>query len=78
MNMNKARRKTLEEIHSKLSDLRDLLEEVKSDEEEAFANIPESLQGSERYEISESAIENMDSALSSLEEALDSIESAAE
>lgn len=76
--MNKNRRKALEEIRTQLSDLYDLLEEVKGEEEEYRDNMPENLQNSERHEIAENACENMDSALSSLEEALDYIESAAE
>lgn len=76
--MNNQRRKTLEEIHNKIADLRDLLEEVKDEEECYRDNMPENLQSSARYEIAENACDNMDSAISSLEEALDYIESASE
>lgn len=76
--MNKPRRNSLNNLYEKLAELRELLEEVKAEEEEAFDNIPESLWGTERYEISEQAIENMDLALDSLDEALSYIESAAE
>lgn len=76
--MNKQRRTAIEDIRSQIETLRDLLEEVKSEEEEYKDNMPENLQGSERYEIAENACYNMDSALSSLEEAMDYLESAAE
>lgn len=76
--MNKIRRKTLNELFDKLAELRDLLEEVKCEEEDYRDNMPENLQNSERYEIADNACYNMDSAISSLEEALDYIEEAAE
>lgn len=76
--MNKIRRKTLNELYDKLAELKELLEEVKCEEEDYRDNMPENLQNSERYEIAENACDNMDSAISSLEEALDYIESAAE
>ena len=76
--MNKQRRKTLNELYDKLAELRDLLDEVKCEEEDYRDNMPENLQNSERYEIAENACDNMASALSSLEEALDYIESATE
>ena len=76
--MNKIRRKTLNELYDKLAELRDLLEEVKCEEEDYRDNMPENLQNSERYEIAENACDNMDSAVCSIEEALDYIESAAE
>ena len=53
--MNKIRRKALQEIFDKLSALSDELESIKEEEDESRENMPESLQGSERYEQSESA-----------------------
>ena len=46
------------------------------DETEAFDNTPESLEGTERYEISENAIDSMENAMEALEEASDSISNA--
>ena len=76
--MNKPRRNALNKLYEKIDELKTLLEDVLAEEQEAFDNIPESLEGSERYCISEAAIENMESAVSSLEEALEYVESAAE
>lgn len=71
--MNNARRKALTAVLNELADLRSRVEEVRSDEEDAFENLPENLQyGSERGEQMESAIARLDDALA----AFDEIESA--
>ncbi len=67
--MNRERRTAIDGIIEKLNDLRDEIERVKDEETEAFENLPESLQGSERGQA-------MESAMSSLEEAYDSVDSA--
>lgn len=99
--MNKARRKELSEVIKALSTMQDKddlysiiydLENIKSDEEDYYDNIPENLQYSQRAEDSEQAIENMDDALDllndvyeadefdkddeSIQEAIDKIEDA--
>lgn len=76
--MNKVRRAMINDIYDKIAELKDCLEAVKAEEGEYKDNIPENLQGSERYEIAEEACDNLDSALYSLDEALDYIESAAQ
>lgn len=76
--MNKIRRKTLEQVYEKLADIRDIIDEVKDEEACAKDNLPESLEGSERYESMAEAVENLEDALSSIEDALDYIESAME
>lgn len=76
--MNKIRRKALQEIYDKLSDLREELETIKDEEDESQENMPENLQGSERYEQSETASGNIDEAMEYLSSACDSIESAME
>ena len=76
--MNNTRRQRIEELSLQVADLKDLLEEIMSEEEEYRDNMPESLQTSERYEISETASDNMDSALSSLEEAIEYLDYARE
>ena len=76
--MNKIRRKALQEIYDKLSDLREELEAIKDEEDESRENMPENLQGSERYEQSETASGNIDEATEYLSSACDSIESAME
>ena len=76
--MNKARRKSLQEILDKMDELRSMLETLKDEEEEYRDNIPENLWGSERYEKADEAVDNLDSALDSFDEIADYIESAME
>lgn len=76
--MNKARRKALDEVISKIEEAKELLENLQAEEEEYRDNIPENLQGSERYEAADAAVDNMSSAADALDEAISSIESAQE
>lgn len=46
--MNKARRKQIEEVISKLGDIRDEIQQISEDEMEAYDALPESLQDGER------------------------------
>lgn len=67
--MNKARRKELEELYDIIYEAKDRLEMLHDEEEEYRDNIPENLQGSERYVRAEKAADALDSAMSSLEDA---------
>lgn len=69
--MNKVRRNQIEEILVKLADIQNDIECISEDEQEAFDNLPESLQYSERGDNMQEAIDNLDYALSSLEEVID-------
>ena len=71
--MNKQRRKELDTIYRKIEDLMQDLETVCGEEQDAYDNLPESLQESDRGETMYNAIDNMESAMSSLGEALDYI-----
>ncbi len=74
--MNKLRRKALAAIMERLEEVKADLEMVAEEEEEAFDNIPESLEGTERYEAAEAAVENLQEAISSFEDLLSYIEEA--
>ena len=76
--MNKNRRKALKDLMDQLEDIKSSLEEIQSEEEDYRDNIPENLQGSERYEIADAACDNLSDAVSSLEDVISSIEAAAE
>lgn len=76
--MNKQRRKELNEIINKLSELRDDLESLTSEEEECYDNMPENLQYSEKGERIEAAVESLNDALDSIDNAIDSINEAIE
>jgi hypothetical protein len=72
--MNALRRKRLNDFIKVVEMIKEELESIKDEEQEYFDGIPDNLQSGERYEASESAIDNMDSAVSSLEEVISSIE----
>ena len=71
--MNKQRRKELDTIYRKIEYLMQDLETVCGEEQDAYDNLPESFQESDRGETMYNAIDNMESALSSLGEAMDYI-----
>ena len=66
--MNAERRKRIEKAVGMIADARSILEDVTSDEQEAFDNMPESIQASERGEKMEEFIEILEEAVSALEE----------
>ena len=64
-------------LESALTDIQDALEtlqEVRDEEEEAYDNLPESLQDGERGDMMQEAIDNLDDAIGSIEEAADTLE----
>lgn len=69
--MNKARRKAIEKIAEKLDELKSEFEGLRDEEQEAYDNMPEAFQESERGEIAENIIYNMDSILGNLEDLYD-------
>ncbi len=76
--MNKARRKELEEASAKLDEAKALIETASADEQSYYDEMPENLQGSERGERAESAVEALDEAASQVEEAISSLNTATE
>ena len=76
--MNKVRRADLEEIKTKIEEIKERLEIIRDDEQDYYDNIPENLEGSERYELSGEAIDNMDSALDSFNDIVAALEAAQE
>ena len=76
--MNKARRTKIDELSVKLEDIRAEIEMLHDAEEEAFNNLPEGIQSSERGELMDSAISSLEQAHSAIEEAMDALIVAAE
>ncbi|MFH1628246.1 MAG: hypothetical protein ABIE47_05920 [Pseudomonadota bacterium] len=76
--MNKARRTKIDELSVKLEDIRAEIEMLHDAEEEAFNNLPEGIQSSERGELMDSAISSLEQAHSAIEEAMDALMVAAE
>lgn len=69
--MNNKRRKEISKISSILEDVKFRLSVVVDEEQEAFDNMPESLQGSERGCESEEALDSMNDALDSIDSAIE-------
>ena len=66
--MNKERRKELEAIDTLIAAAKERLEMVRDAEQEAFDNLPESLQQGERGQAMEEAIGNLENTISNLED----------
>lgn len=60
--MNKERRDRLSDVIASLEEAKDLLEDVKNDEQDAFDNMPVGLQCSERGSKMEDYVELMEDA----------------
>lgn len=76
--MNKARRKTIEDIIEQLGTLKDQIECVREVESDAYDNLPESIQNSEKGEaISENASDlkqaasDLDNIMSTLQDIIE-------
>lgn len=83
--MNKERRKAIADIGKQLAEVQGRMEDImndidalKSEEEEYMENMPENMQGGERYEMAETACDNLDEAYSKLEEVKDGIDEVVE
>lgn len=73
--MNNKRRK---EIANTIRQIESIVSSILADEEEAFDNMPESLQYSERGDMSQEAQDNLSGAVDALEEAISYLEDARE
>lgn len=71
--MNKERRKNLEKVQEKLLEVQADLQWIREEEEDAFDNLPESLQDSEKGESMQEAISTMEEIDSSIQDAIDSL-----
>lgn len=76
--MNKDRRDRIAKIKEALEDLRGQIEDLQLEEQEAFDNMPESLQQSERGQASEAAADALQSAYDAADEAITNLETASE
>jgi flagellar biosynthesis chaperone FliJ len=57
-----------------MQEARELIEEMKDEEQEAFDNLPEGIQASEKVEMMENYISEMEDAISYLDDAVQSVE----
>ena len=60
--MNKERRKRLAEAFEKIGEVKEIIESVKDEEQEAYDNLPENFQNGERGEEMQGYIEMLDEA----------------
>ena len=72
--MNKERRNRITKAITKLEEMKNEIDEILLEEENAFDNMPENLQCSERGEESEEAINTLNEAIESLEDTINSLE----
>lgn len=75
--MNNDRRRQLEDVKDSLDEAIALLNDIKDEEQDAYDNLPESLQASANASKMTDAIDTIDDAISSVEEAQRHIEEAA-
>ena len=66
--MNKSRRSRLSELQTRLADIMADLDEIRNEEQDAYDNLPESIQYSERGDTMSDALDNMSEAASLLED----------
>lgn len=71
--MNNTRRKAIMKIAERLEELKTDFELLRDEEQEAFDNLPEGIQESERGEHMENIIYNMEEVLENLESAFDTM-----
>lgn len=74
--MDNKRRSRLRKAIGMLSNVTTTVESVCDEEQDCMDNYPENLQGSERFERMEDAVDNLNDALEKLEEAKEHIEAA--
>ena len=76
--MNRERRNRISDIMERLDAIQTELEEIRDEEQEAFDNMPESIQGSERGENMETGIDTMSECIDNLLTVVEQLEGVCE
>ena len=76
--MNNARRKEREKITAELECIKERIEAWQEEEQDAFDNVPESIQYGERGDKMQSAIDNLEYAADNIQDCLDNLCEASE
>lgn len=76
--MNAKRRKQIQDVWDKLDDLKSELESIMEEEQEAYDNLPESIQSTERGERMQEAADNLQNAIDAFDDVTSYLESAME
>lgn len=71
--MNKVRRKQLQEVYNWIRTVREDLSDILSEEQQAFDNMPENLQETERGQESDEIIDCLDDAVGAMDDAIEMI-----
>jgi polyhydroxyalkanoate synthesis regulator phasin len=74
--MNNKRRESITKLIGQIDDLKSQIETLTEEEQDAYDNMPESLQGGDKGDAAQTAIDALESAVGSLEEAVGSLEEA--
>lgn len=73
--MNKERRKAILDIRDGIDELKSRLEDVKSEEEEYKDNMPENMQGGDKYLEADISVDCLSNAILNLDDAVSELES---
>ena len=76
--MNNTRRKSLQELIEKTEGLKLEIEELRTEEEEYYNNMPESFQDGEKGDRAQTVIEYLDEAMTATGDVIENLTSAAE
>lgn len=76
--MNAYRRKRIEDLQSTLTSLRDEIQVLLDEEQDAFDNMPESLQQGEKGEKAQAAIDALEEAINACDETDSALDTAKE
>ena len=74
--MNNQRRVRVDDVIEKLRNIQSEIGDILSEEEEYRDNIPENLQGSEKYENAENNCDNLQNAIDQVDEVISYLEEA--
>lgn len=74
--MNKQRRKDIDAIIEKLEEIKSEIEGVYDEESEYRDNMPENMQGGEKYDAADAACDELDTAMSSIDDIISNLENA--
>lgn len=76
--MNNTRRKSLREFIEKTEGIKQEIEEIKTEEEEYYNNMPSSVQDGEKGDRAQTVIEYLDEAMTAAGDVIENLTSAAE
>lgn len=72
--MNKKRLLQLSDLYRQMDKINDVLQELTSDEESAYDNMPESIQQSEKGDVMQEGIDNLNEAVDYLSDAIGALD----